>query len=90
MKVEMYSIYDKKTKVYQQPMFSVNRGSMLREFSDFLKNRGKDTMMAKYPGDYHLCRVGWFDEDLGLVEGQKNPDFICYVNDLIEKEKSND
>jgi len=89
MRMEMYSTYDKKTKVYQQPMFSVNRGSMLREFSDFLKTRGKDTMMAKYPGDYQLCRIGWYEEDTGSVEGLKNPDIICDVDDLIEKENYN-
>lgn len=90
MNVEMYSVYDKKTKVYQNPMFSPNRGTAIRDLHDFLHNRGKDTMMAKYPDDYQLTRVGCFDEDLGQVEGLKNPDIICDVNDLLEKEIKND
>jgi len=90
MKVEMYSVYDKKSRIYQQPMFTQNRGTAIRDMHDFLKGRGKETMMSKYPDDYQLIYIGNFGEESGCLSAPDKCEIVCELADLIEKESPND
>lgn len=69
-KFYMYSLYDKASETYGQVLSFVSDAVAVRSLREVL--RDMTTIMARYPDDYQLVKVGQF-----LVEnGQINP---CHV-----------
>ena len=80
MKLKLFTIYDKKTKVHTPPIHGHNRGQIYRQLEMDLK-KGSSTIVH-YPDDYQLYEVGVFDDQSGLVEGH-SLDFVCEMSDII-------
>lgn len=69
-KFDMYSLYDKASETYGQVICFVSDAVAVRSLREVLADMS--TIMAKYPDDYQLVKVGEF-----FVEnGQINP---CHV-----------
>lgn len=81
MKLRMYSIYDKKTKLYHPPAFCHNAGHAMRVFKGVFFD--KNSMMSRFPVDYDIYDLGGFDDNSGEVAGDK-PTFICTLDSLNE------
>lgn len=52
MRVQMFTIFDKKMSAYQLPVYSHNAATMMRSITDSLSRN--DNMMSRFPVDYEL------------------------------------
>lgn len=82
MKLRLYSIYDKKTKIHFPPMYCHNRGDAMRTLERTFSKPG--TVQHDYPEDYQIYDVGEFDDATGQVTGQ-SLDFVCELTDILGK-----
>ena len=67
MKLEIFSIYDKKSNTYNNPMFAQTSGVIVREFISTLSQEDKAGHWAKYPEDFTLIKIGTFDNETGEI-----------------------
>jgi hypothetical protein len=82
--IQLYSVFDRKAKVYNTPMFLVNDQVALRVFHSMVFD--KDTMVSRYPEDYILYRVGEFNTLDGIVKGSCYPEEIAQGIQLKKEE----
>lgn len=88
MKVQLFSVYDVKSEVFQPPIFCHNVGHALRVLTDMLQR--SDTMMSRFPVDYKVYHVGEFDDVSGVLyqlEDTGIPKYICELKDLVKSEE---
>lgn len=74
MKLYLFSVYDKVSKMYVDLFTSQTRESAQRSFNSVALNRG--TMLAKFPQDFALYCLGEFDNSTGEVVGVPVPDLV--------------
>lgn len=71
MKVQFYSVQDKKVGAFL-PVFQMrSRGEAIRSFIDAVNT--KDHQMNKHAGDYELFQVATFDDNTGVVVAALEP-----------------
>lgn len=82
MKHRAYSILDTAINVYSVPFFVQHEGIALRYFQTLANDDKSD--VGRYPSQFHLFLVGYFDDDAGMLEMLPTPDSIglasSYVN----------
>lgn len=83
MKVQMFTIYDKKMQIHQHPFMAVNRATMMRTLSDSLARN--DNMMSRFPSDYEVYLLGEYDELSGKMSPATEREFICNLEELVER-----
>lgn len=66
MKTTMYTVFDDKADIYTPPFFQGTDGMAMRAFSQACTNA--EHPFSKNPEDYHLYKVGSFDDETGKVE----------------------
>ncbi|AXQ66142.1 MAG: nonstructural protein [Microviridae sp.] len=60
MDKNLYSIYDKISQIYAPPFVEITDGTAIRACTDLLQRQ--DLPFGKYPKDYHLVRIGKWEE----------------------------
>jgi len=65
MLLEIYSIFDSKSKTYSKPFFVINQDIALRSIVDLLTNGDSDP--RRHPEDFHLYSLGYFDDSKGEI-----------------------
>ena len=60
-----YSVHDTKSHSYGPPMFFRHAAEAMRAFEQ--ASNDEATMLAKYPGDYELVRIGHYDDEAGAL-----------------------
>lgn len=94
MILRVYAIYDKKSKLYNQVIFSQNAGCAMRSYTSLVFERSN--MMSRFPADYDIYDIGEFDDNSGKLSGCDAPVFICSLESLAEihpkvtEERTND
>jgi hypothetical protein len=63
----LYSVYDKKSKIYASPFTEVNDGTAIRAIQDLIASNNSHPF-ARHGEDYELVRVGSFNEMSGHIE----------------------
>lgn len=63
--INAYSIYDRKALIYNNPFYSVADGAAVRIVQDMANS--SDNFIGRHPGDYVLYRVGFWDDEKGLM-----------------------
>lgn len=63
--MNIYSIYDSKTKAFSTPFFTVNNATALRSFSDLANDN--NSQVSIHAEDFSLHLIGSFDEETGVV-----------------------
>lgn len=66
MVLGIYSIYDKKTKVYSTIMLQTNDAEAQRTAS--VLKRSRERLESQYPEDYQIVKVGEFNDSTGEVK----------------------
>lgn len=74
MKLYLFSVYDKVSKMYVDLFTSQTKESAQRSFNSAALNRG--TMLAKFPSDFALYCLGEFDNATGEVCGLAVPELV--------------
>lgn len=84
MKLKIYSVRDRATVQYGNPMFLINRGHAIRSFADEVNKGEGDSMIRRHPEDFDLYELGEFDTGTGLFETGV-PEQIAVGKDLAVK-----
>lgn len=84
MITKLFSLFDRKTKIFHPPIYCHNTGHALRVYQSALKN-GQSNMISEYPEDFTIYQVGSFDDNNGQITGVEQPEFICQLEDLTER-----
>ena len=71
MKQYVFSVYDSKAEMFNQPMFFKAMGEATRAFSD--EATRAESAIHKHPDDYTLFLIGEFDVDTGLLTPLTTP-----------------
>ena len=71
-----YSIFDKKAKTYASPFPALNDSVAIRMVS---VSATGESLLAQYPEDFSIFRVGTFSEETGVFSPNDVPDFVSNV-----------
>lgn len=87
MLVQIFSVYDIKSKSFGQPFYSLTRGTAIRSFTDLVND--PQTSINKYPDDFTLFEIGTFDDNSGeiLPSSDGKQSVINALEVLLEKQK---
>ena len=83
---ELYSIYDRKTRVYSAPMVMVNDAQAKRAVLSEMRHA--ESMLGQYPEDYDLYMVGTFDDATAELLAMAPADLVCRLDSLLEGERT--
>lgn len=81
MKLNIYSIYDRKAGAYLPPFTFRSHAEAIRAIQQTAVS--KESNLGKYPEDFTLRLLGEFDDDTGGIEAQFSPTTVAEVNDLV-------
>ena len=68
MKTYVYSVYDDKMKAYLQPFFQSTDAAAIRAVRTCVADSSH--LFCMHAADYSLFRIGSFDENTGVIEGE--------------------
>lgn len=86
MKLNCYSIYDRKALQYHPPFFQSTDGAAVRSFAD-LVNDAQSTI-SRHPADYVLYKVGTYDDQVGLMEAASPLVHVIDAQSLVPIQKA--
>lgn len=69
MKLNAYTIYDRKALQYHAPFFTHTDGSALRSFADLANDH--NTQIGRHPADYVLYRIGEYEDGSAVLIGHE-------------------
>ena len=61
-------VKDIKGKIFVQPHVVETVEIAIRDFKEAASDEKKQSTLAKYPGDYDLLHIGWFNPEKGTIE----------------------
>lgn len=79
----MFSVFDSKAAVFGTPFFMPREAMAIRAFTD-LVNDGR-SMVSQHPEDFSLFKVGWFDDDKGVLHPSTHVN-LCTASSLKKLE----
>jgi len=82
--VNVYSLLDRKLRVYGQLFLERNDYGVQRGLVDGIRSQG-ESLLARHPEDFDLFQVGVFDEESGLLGRSEAgvPRLVCNVGELM-------
>lgn len=80
---KVFSIYDKKSKLYNQPFMDVAIGPAERNFR-MLVNDGK-SIPGQFPDDFELYYIADYQEETGSYKSLEEKVRVCGASDVKEK-----
>ena len=81
----IYSLFDKKSKLYMNTFTSINDGTAIREMQQAVTQEG--SIIQKYPQDYALFKISEWDDESGMLQNQDRQQVI-EIDQLIAKENT--
>lgn len=78
--IEMYSIYDKESKRYDTPFFTLDAIGAKRSF--IFQCQKKDAPVGFFKDSYELHKVGSFNVETGFVNTKKEPEVVLKGNQV--------
>lgn len=84
MKLYIFSVFDRKVEAFMTPFFARSRGEAMRSFMDACSD-GKHNFV-KYPNDFELCQLGWFDDDNGNIGAELKP--LMVASDAVKSSEA--
>lgn len=76
------SLRDVKSDTFGSPIFTPNVGGTIRDITDYVNDRDPKETAQKHPSDFHLMRLGTFDNVKGRFDLLPLPDFILDLGSL--------
>lgn len=83
IKLGIYSIKDTKADVFLPPFFMRTNGEALRAFDDCVQKSG--TPLSDHPEDFHLFKLGDFDQDSGTLIPSVCPESLASAMDFVKE-----
>jgi len=85
MKLQVFSIYDRKGEIYHPPSYCHNIPDACRHFT--MRFRQEETMLNLFPGDYSVWHTGEWDDRTGQHTSCK-PHLVANGEGLLADESS--
>lgn len=83
MKLNLYSIYDRKMNLYLAPFPARGDVDAIRNVSQSLRAPDvNQTPIGQSPADFDLVKIGEFDDDIGTISGS-HPLTLANIATLI-------
>lgn len=79
----MYSVRDRASVSFGNPMFIPSRGQALRSFSDEVNRVDANNILNTHPEDFDLFYLGDFDTNTGQFASLVNPEQIAVGKDVV-------
>ncbi|AXH77461.1 MAG: nonstructural protein [Microviridae sp.] len=86
-KMRIYSVYDEKAEEFSPPFFQQNDRLAQRMITESCKGNG--SMLAAYPEDFKLYRLGEFESSTGEITPEQRPNLLLCVKDLTKGRQNN-
>lgn len=83
MILNVYAILDDKSGLYSLPFYNQHDGIALRIFGDEVNN--PQSNLNKHTGDFHLYKLGTFNDESGEFENSDKPKFLAHGVDFVKK-----
>lgn len=80
----MYTIYDKKSQIYNPPQFCHNDQHAIRFFR--MRFANDDTVIGQFPEDFDLYECGKFDDSNGKIK-QGGVRFVANMATIMDLSK---
>lgn len=81
MILKLFSVYDRKSKIYQPPFYCHNVGHATRMFTGIFSEPGK--VFSAFPYDFEVWESGSYDDQTGMVTPLEKIIYICTAADLL-------
>lgn len=75
-----FSLYDRKCSTFFRPFFFAHEGEARRALADLCSD--PSTMVARYPADFDLVKLGEFDDQTGAYQAHL-PEVICNASSAV-------
>ncbi|WNK14451.1 MAG: nonstructural protein [Microvirus sp.] len=85
MKLNAYSVYDRKALQYHPPFFASTDGAAVRMLQDLVSDPASS--ISRHAGDYVLFRCGQYDDSNGSLAPCAPLDHVCDALSLLPKSK---
>ena len=79
----IFSIYDNVAQIFEPPFTEKNKGTAIRRIQD-LMNNNTNSPYAKFPDNFALHHIGFFDPQVGAILDLE-PEHIINFHDLIKE-----
>lgn len=80
--LEMFTIYDSKTRSYDRPFFAINREDVVRELSNLMRDpTQKSNKLMINAEDYSVYKIGEYFKASGQITGH-NLEHVVNLHDL--------
>lgn len=73
--LKVYAIFDDKAGCYNLPFYCNTDGMAVRAFSAAINDSQR--LESQYPQDFHLYRLGEFDDEKGCIINETMPVFVA-------------
>ena len=80
MMLQMVSVYDEKAKAYMPVMCYSQIGQARRAFYDAVED--PSTGLGKHPEDYKLYRLGYIDDNTGVITSIEPAELLASATDV--------
>lgn len=84
MKMHMFSVLDVKAEAYGTPFFVPHDVVATRAFVE--ETRNPQSQFSRYPADYHLYKLGVWDDQDGKLEPECN--FVMSADQVVKGDKA--
>lgn len=87
--LEVYSLFDNKTESYGIPIFFKNIHEAKADLAGAIQHwnqAGTPTKQQLNPVNYDLFHIGKYDSTNGKIKTKENPEHICNLRQLTQKE----
>lgn len=89
MKVRIYSVYDRKGQLFNQPFFAANDAMAVRTI--YMREKVDPGLLSEFPEDFLLVYIGEFDSDSGDIKGLDHKfDTVSEVRNILKERSDND
>lgn len=85
MMQRVYSIFDSKSLIYNQPFFSPTNGSAVRTLADMAND--PKSMVGRHPADFVLYCIGHYNDQDGLMTPYSPLEHVVDAVALLRIEK---
>lgn len=85
MILKVFSVRDDKAKSYLQPFFMINEEVAIRAIQNTLTDESHQ--FAQHPHDFSLYDLGAYDDQTGMFEVNKAPEYVAHIVDLYPEKK---
>lgn len=80
---QVFSVYDKKAKIFCQPFYAENSEVAIRSFAYAANDKTVD--LGRYPTDFDLFKLGSFDDQTGKFDLHE-PEHLASAFTLVNEE----